>query len=114
MQKISNYHDLAVEKQRLQQKIALLKRDVNNEVHEIKRKLRPVTMIASMLGVSQHNNHTTADTPKKDLLKAGAALGIDLLIGRKLATASFMTRAVVPPLLRKISSFFINKLKLKK
>lgn len=112
MKKISNLHDLVAERQRLQQKLALLKRDMNSEVNAIKEKFRPVTRIVSFLaGGSGNGAGEVMPSAKTSLLKMGANLGVDLLVGSKLKKAGWFARLVVPPLLRKISSTVISKFK---
>ena len=110
MKKISNYHDLVAEKQRINQKLALLKRDIDNDIDEIKERFRPITKLVGMLGGGNH----TPDTPKHSLLKAGGSLALDLLVGPKLAKAGVITRAVVPPLLKGIYHSVVNRFKKKK
>jgi hypothetical protein len=114
MRKISDLHDLAVEKQRLQQRLELLKRDMNSEVVEIKEKFKPLVKIVSFLtGTPTNGNGEVKPSTKTSLLKMGANLGVDLLVGSKLKKAGWLARLVVPPLLRKISSTVINKMRKK-
>lgn len=100
--KITSYHDLVAEKQRLRQKLALLKRDMNLEVHAIKEKFSFITKVVGF--VTGHNNHKSSDTKNHSLLKMGAALGLDLLVAPRLAKAGLLTRVAVPPILRGITS----------
>jgi hypothetical protein len=113
MKKINDLHDLVAEKQRLQQKLALLKRDVNSEVLEIKERFKPIARIISFFtGTNGSNGSSEAGpTAKTSLLKMGANLGVDLLVGSKLKKAGWLARLLVPPLLRSISSTVINKVK---
>jgi|ERR1044071_2664508 hypothetical protein len=101
MKKITNYHDLVAEKQRVKQKLALLKRDMNSEIAEIKEKIKPITRI---VGFVTGNGHHKPETKKDSLLKMGAAIGMDLLVGPRLAKAGLLTRMVAPPILRGITS----------
>jgi hypothetical protein len=112
MKRINNLHDLVSEKQRLQQKLALLKRDMNSEVEEIKDQFRPIGRILSFVTGKSTNGASSVTTgTKTSLLKAGANLGVDLLVGSKLKKAGWLARLIVPPLLRKISSTVINRMK---
>jgi hypothetical protein len=113
-QRISNYHDLVVEKQRLHQRLTLLRRDVDNEIHEIKRQFRPVQKVVSFISGNGDNTDGKPDTPKESLWKMGATLGMEMLVGPKLARAGFLTRLFVPPLLRGISSSLVNRFRKKK
>lgn len=105
MRKISNLHDLASEKQRLQQKLTLLKRDVNNEVLDIKEKLKPVGELISFF------TNESSNGKKNSIWKQGANMGIDLLVGPKIAKAGWLARLLLPPLLRGISSKVIDRVK---
>jgi hypothetical protein len=114
MKKISNLHDLVSEKQRLQQKLTLLKREMNADVLEIKERFKPVTKIISFFtGGSAENDHGSngQSNSKSSLLAMGANLGIDLLVGSKLKKAGMLTRLLAPPILRGIASTVINKVK---
>ena len=112
MKKISNLHDLAAEKQRLKQKLALLKRDMSSEVTEIKQKVAPILKIVAFLtGGTAVTAAAVNGSHKTSLLKAGANLGVDLLVGSKLKKAGWLAKMLVPPLLRGISSTVINRFK---
>ena len=101
-----------VEKQRLQQKLSLLKRDVNSEVEQLKEKFKPITRIIGFLtGSSNHDTPSANGTTKTSLLKMGANVGFDLLVGSKLKKAGWLARLIVPPLLRTITSKVINRVK---
>ncbi len=110
MKKISNYHDLVAEKQRLNQKIHLLRRDIDLEVHEIKERLKPIAKILGILGVGVVAK-ASSNGSRNSLLKMGGNLAVDLLIGPKLAKAGMITRMVVPPLLRGITTGVIDRVK---
>src|SRR3954471_279142 len=107
MKKISNYHDLIAEKQRVNQKLALLKRDIDNDIDEIKERFRPVTKVLGLLSGS--NGSHKPDSPKQSLLKMGGNLAVDLLVGPRLAKAGMITRMVVPPLLRGIYNGVVDR-----
>jgi hypothetical protein len=112
MKKISNLHDLAVEKQRLQQRLALLKREINSDIEEIKDRFKPIIRIISFFtGGSSGDDSNGQPQPKSSLLAMGANLGIDLLVGSKLKKAGMLARLLAPPLLRGIASTVIDKVK---
>lgn len=105
MKKITNYHDLVAEKLRLRQKLALLKRDMSLEVQDIKDKFSFITKIVGFLtGHKDHKSHNNGQSRNHTLLKYGAALGVDLLVGPRLAKAGLLTRMAVPPLIRGVAS----------
>jgi hypothetical protein len=108
MRSINNHHDLVAEKARLQQKLALLKREMNGEIVEIKEKLKPVTSILSLFTNDSKENENGS---KPSLLKMGANFGIDMLVGPKLAKVGWLARLLVPPLLKGISSTVLNRVK---
>ena len=104
MNKISNYNELVSERIRIQQELALQKAQINEEIREIKDKLKPVTGILSFF-----------NTPKKQSLKStamqvGANIGIDVLLRNTvLGKASWLTRFILPFVAKKISSKVIEK-----
>lgn len=110
MKKISNYHDLVAEKHRLNQKIDLLRREIDLEVHEIKERLKPVAKILGLLGVGAVAKAASNGTGNS-LLKMGGNLAVDLLVGPKLAKAGLIARVVVPPLLRSVTSRLFSRFK---
>jgi hypothetical protein len=110
MKKINNIHDLLAEKQRLTQKLDLLKRDMSSEVSEIKEKIQPILKVVAFLSGGAAAAAVNG-TPKRSLLKAGANLGVDLLVGSKLKRAGWLAKMLLPPLLRGISSTVIDKFK---
>lgn len=112
MRKINNYHDLVVEKERVNQRLALLKRDIDNEVEVIKEKFKPIGKIIGLFGGG--NGAKTPDTAKQSLLKMGGNLAVDLIVGPRLAKAGMVTRMVVPPLLRGLYNGVVNRFKKKK
>jgi len=114
MKRISNYHELAAEKQRVQQRLALLKRDVDSEIHEIKEKFKPIAKIVSLLTGGNGNSSPSSNGSKSSLLKMGGNLAVDLLVGPKLARAGLLTRLIVPPILRGISSRIMSRFRKKK
>lgn len=114
MREINNYHDLMAEKQRVQQKLVLLKRDVDNEIDAIKEKIKPITKVVGLFTGGSNGSAHGSDSPKQSLLKMGGNLAVDLIVGPKLAKAGMITRMVVPPLLRGIYNGVISRFKKKK
>ena len=114
MKKITGYHDLVAEKAHVQQKLALLKRDMHAEIDEIKQRFRPITRIVELVTGNGSSKSPDSDSGKGNLLKMGAALGVDLLVGPRLAKAGLITRMIVPPILRNISKNLINRFRRKK
>lgn len=102
------------EKQRVQQKLVLLKRDFENEIDAIKEQFKPITRVVSMFTGGSDSSSNGEDTPRQSLLKMGGNLAVDLLVGPRLAKAGMITRMVVPRLLRGLYNGFINRFKKKK
>lgn len=104
MNKISNYDDLVSERIRIQQELALQKAQINEEVREIKDKLKPVTGILSFFNTSKKQSL------KSTAMQVGANIGIDVLLRNTvLGKASWLTRLILPFVAKKISSKVIEK-----
>ena len=104
MNKISNYEDLILERKRLESDLAHYKAIITRELDEIKHKVEPITDVVSFFSPSKNppgNNR---------LLQAGANLGIELLVRQKfLSKAGWLTKLVLPFILKKVSSRAIEK-----
>ena len=104
MNKISNYEDLILERKRLESDLAHYKTIITGELDEIKHKVEPITDIISFFSRSKN------PTPNNKLLQAGADLGIELLVRQKLLSkAGWLTKLVLPFILKKVSSRAIEK-----
>lgn len=106
MTRISNYEELRLEKNRLQQNLILQKSKIKNEIISIKEKLEPLLSIISFLGGFKNKDS------KGSLLKMGAKAGVELLAHQTLLSkAGWLTKLVVPFLLKGISTKVIDKIK---
>ena len=104
MNKISNYDDLILEKKRLESELAHNKTIITRELDEIKHKVEPITDIVSFFSPSKNPPQNNR------LLQAGANLGIELLVRQKLLSkAGWLTKLVLPFILKKVSSRAIEK-----
>lgn len=104
MNKISNYNDLVAERMRIQQELALQKAQINEEIREIKDKLKPVTGILSFFNTSKKQSF------KSTAMQVGANIGIDVLLRNTLlGKAGWLARLVLPFVAKKISSKVIEK-----
>lgn len=104
MNKINNYDELVLERKKLEAELLAHKSAINEEVASLKRKMEPITNVVSFFSPSKNpsNNNT--------LLQAGTNLGIELLVRQKLLSkAGWLTKLVVPFLLKKISSKAIER-----
>jgi len=104
MNKINNYEDLILERKRLESDLAGYKTIITRELDEIKHKVEPITDVVSFFSPSKN-------PPKNNrLLHAGANLGIELLVRQKLLSkAGWLTKLVLPFILKKVSSRAIDK-----
>lgn len=104
MNKISNYEDLILERKRLESDLAHHKTIITRELDEIKHKVEPITDVVSFFSPSKN------PPGNNKLLQAGADLGIELLVRQKLLSkAGWLTKLVLPFILKKVSSRAIEK-----
>jgi hypothetical protein len=104
MNKISNYEDLILERKRLESDLAHYKTIITRELDEIKQKVEPITDVVSFFSPSKN------PPPNNKLLQAGANLGIELLVRQKLLSkAGWLTKLILPFILKKVSSRAIEK-----
>jgi len=104
MKRISTYEELVVERKRLEADLLVQKGYFKEQVNGIKEKFEPVTRIMSFLGGFKNNTGNS-------LLKLGSSIGIDMLIGKKLKSASWLTRMVVPLVMKLTAQKTIDKVK---
>jgi hypothetical protein len=104
MNKINNYEDLVLERQRLETLLAYHRSVIDGEVREIKQKLEPVANVVSFFSDAKE------PTQNNKLLQAGTNLGIELFVRQKLLSkAGWLTKLVLPFILKKVSSRAIEK-----
>jgi hypothetical protein len=104
MNKISNYTELVAERMRIQQELAFQKAQINEEIQEIKDKLKPVTGLLSFFDNSKKQSF------KSTAMQVGANIGIDVLLRNTLlGKAGWLTRLILPFVAKKISSKVIEK-----
>ncbi|MBL7835651.1 MAG: hypothetical protein JNK18_16965 [Cyclobacteriaceae bacterium] len=104
MKKINNYKELVAERLRVQQELALNKAGIEEEVREIKEKLKPVTGLLSFF------NSDKKPSLKSTAMQVGANIGIDVLLRNTvLGRAGWLTRLIVPFIAKKLSAKVIEK-----
>jgi hypothetical protein len=104
MNKINNLDDLILERKRLESDLVHYKSIIATELDEIKHKVEPITDVVSFF------TPTKNPAGNNKLLQAGANLGIELLVRQKLLSkAGWLTKLVLPFVLKKISSQAIDK-----
>lgn len=106
MSKISNYEELVAERRRTEMFIADRKQAIHDRVDVLKDKVAPLLNIIPFFNLFKKKE------PNNFLLKTGAGLVIDFLVGHKLLRkAGILTRLLVPALLKTVSSGVIGKFK---
>lgn len=104
MKKISNYTELVAERTRIQQELAFQKAEIQEEIREIKDKLKPVTGLLSFFGTKKQSSF------KSTAMQVGANIGIDVLLRNTLlGRAGWLSRLILPFVAKKISSKVIEK-----
>lgn len=104
MTKISNYEELVAERMRIQQELALQKAQINEEIQEIKDKIKPVTGLLSFFSNSKKQSL------KSTAMQVGANIGIDVLLRNTLlGKAGWLTRLILPFVAKKLSSKVIER-----
>ena len=104
MSKINNYEELILERRRLESELVHCKANIARELDELKEKLEPITDVVSFFSPSK------SPPANNRLLQAGANLGIELLVRQKLLSkAGWLTKLVLPFILKKVSSRAIEK-----
>jgi hypothetical protein len=102
--RIQSYSDLVAERERLQMLLEMQKEIVSGDIAEIKEQLKPVTSFLSFSG-----KLITRDG-SNFVLNAGANTIIDLVVKKLiLSRAGWLTRRVVPFLLKNYSSHFLSE-----
>jgi len=104
MNRISTYDDLVAERKRLEADLIIQKGYMRGQIDSLREKFEPVTRIISFFNGFKTNTGSS-------LLKLGSSVGIDLLIGRKLKSAGWLTRMVLPLVMKLTAQKTIDKVK---
>jgi len=100
--RISNYDELVAYRKKLEADLFRQKAYINEKVGRIKDKLEPIGRVLSFVkGASNHR--------ASSLLKIGSQAGIDLLLQRKLGKAGWLTKLILPFVLRFATAKTIDK-----
>ncbi len=102
MSKISNYEELIVLRKKLESDLRTQKAFINTELNSIKAKFDPILRIISFFG-------GVKDNPGSSLLKIGSNLGIELLVRQKLAKAGWLTKLILPLVMKFTAAKTIDK-----
>ncbi len=107
MNRISTYHELVAERKKLEADLIIQKSYVKGQINSIKEKIAPITKIVSFIGGFRTNAGSS-------LLKLGSSVGINMLIGNKLKGTSWLTRMVLPLVMKLTAQKTIDKVKERK
>lgn len=101
--KIQNQDDLRAERTRLNNQIQVAKAKMRNEFTAIKTELNPARQAVGVIG-------DIFTAPQKGLLNMGIGLGVDTILRRGLLSrAGWVTKLIVPFLVRNVASNYISK-----
>jgi hypothetical protein len=101
---INTYDDLVREERRLKQHLTMQKAALREHYHVLSEKLAPVETIAGVV-----KNVTTPST-RNPFINTGINLGIDMLLrGFYHSKAGWISKLVVPFVLKNVSSNLVNK-----
>ncbi|GCC49865.1 hypothetical protein SanaruYs_00790 [Chryseotalea sanaruensis] len=102
MSRINNYEELLATRKLLEAKIESEKAILKGGLIEVREKLEPFMHLLPVLNIFKKNEK------RNSLLKGAASLGIDVVFGQALLKTSWITRLLLPMLLKGVSSKLIG------
>lgn len=102
MTRINNYEELIAERRRVESNIVEQRLILKAGLQEAKEKLEPFMYLLPILNIFKKKE------PNHSVLNAATSVGIDLFVGQKLAKAGWVTRLLVPMVLKGISSLVMK------
>jgi hypothetical protein len=103
MSRINNYTELVIERKRIERIIVEEKQILNEGLHDLKEKLEPFLYLLPVLNIFKKK------TSNNSFLKFAASLGIDLFVGQRLlAKSSWLSRIIIPMVLKGVSALAIG------
>ena len=103
MNRINTYEELVAERKRLEGDLLVQRTYIKTHLHDISRKMRPITRVIGLLSSFNGSSKGSA------LLKLGSTVGIDLLIGQKLKKAGWLAKLLVPLAMKLTAQKTIDK-----
>ena len=100
MNKIKNYEDLVAHRRHLETNLRSQKSYLNHRVDLIKEKFEPISKVVSFFKSDKKTKLNTLINNGSSLLKIGSTAGIDMLLQRRLSKAGWLTKLVLPFVLR--------------
>lgn len=104
MSSIKNYEELMEERWRVESRIATRKMIIADELLDVKKKLEPFLSLLPALTVLK--NIRSSNT----LVKGLTSLGIDLVGQKLLSKSNWLTRLLVPLVLKRVSRNTVDKI----
>lgn len=93
MSRINNYEELMAERKNLEATLRVQKASLNKKLDTLKESFEPLTKVVSFFGGLNK-------TPGSSLLKVGTNLAIATLVRGKLAKAGWLTKLILPFILK--------------
>lgn len=108
MSRIKNYEDLMAERTKAENKIVEQKQIINDRIQDLKNEMEPIFHFLPFLNIFRKKDSSNGSS-NHSLLKVGASLVIDLLVGQKLlGKANWLARLLVPLVLKTVTSKVID------
>ena len=107
MTRLNNYEELIAERKRVESHIVEQRLILKAGLQEAKEKLEPFMYLLPILNIFKKKE------PNHSVLNAATSVGIDLFVGQKLAKAGWVTRLLVPMVLKGISSLVMKTKRVK-
>jgi len=109
MNRIKNYEELVAHRRYLENNLHAQKTYLNARVAKIKEKFEPINKVVSFFKADKNSKMHTLINSGSSLLKIGSNAGIDILLQKKLSKAGWLTRLVLPFVLRFAASRTLDK-----
>ena len=113
MNKIKNYDELVAHRMHLEANLRSQKVYLNSKVSKIKEKFEPINKVFSFFNGENNSRGKLLLQTGSSLLKIGSTAGIDLLFQKKLAKAGWLTKLVLPFVLRFAAAKAVDKVEQK-
>jgi hypothetical protein len=114
MRRINSYNDLVAHRRYLEGNLRDQKAYLNQKVAQIKEKFEPIAKVVSFFKGENNKRSKALIQTGSSLLKIGSTAGIDLLLQRKLSKAGWLTRLVLPFVLRFAAAKTVDKVEQKR
>ena len=109
MNRIKNYDELVAHRKYLETNLRAQKNYLNHRIARIKEGFEPINKIVSFFKADKSTKLHTLVNSGSSLLKIGSNAGIDMLLQKKLAKAGWLTRMVLPFVLRFAAARTLDK-----